>query len=202
MHVANTAQADGKLEAHHATCNVRFTTDSQRKMLELKADTYIRRISTLREGLGRGMYTRYSNKSGYKLMSNMAHFHPDYKILDDLVMDEENNEATCKLKLTGQLNSEAVFAANPAHLDAITQLAGFTMNAQDATDTDKEMYVNHGWESFQLYKHLEQNKIYDVHTKMERGPQDDLCVGDIIVLHGREPVAFFKGLSVSRYGIM
>lgn len=197
-HITNAAQMDGKLETHHGTCNVRFATDSQRKTLALKVDTYNSRIRALREGLERGLYTRYSNKSGYKLMSNMAHFHPDYKILDDLVMDEENNEATCKLDLTGAPSSEGFFAAHPAHLDAIMQLAGFTMNAQDATDTDKEMYVNHGWESFQLYKPLERNQIYDVYTKMERGPQDDLRVGDIIVLHGNETVAFFKGLSVSR----
>lgn len=93
-----------------------------------------------------GRFVRYNRTSGYKLMSSMAQFHASYKLLDDLVLDEAQNEATCKLKFPDlSTTADTSFAAHPAHVDAITQLAGFTMNAQDKTDIGKEVYVNHGW---------------------------------------------------------
>jgi noranthrone synthase len=90
------------------------------------------------------------------------------------------------------------FAAHPAYVDAITQVAGFAMNANDNIDTDKEMFVNHGWESFQVYQPLAKNKTYSVYTKMEKDKTGDLVHGDIVVLEEDDVVAFFKGLSVSQ----
>jgi noranthrone synthase len=130
-------------------------------------------------------------------MSNMAHFHPDYKLLDNLVLNEDDNEATSIMDFSLS-NADGTFAAHPAYVDAITQVAGFAMNANDKTDIDKEAFVNHGWESFQVYQPLVKNKVYEVYTRMEHNKTGDLVHGDIIVLDGNDVVAFFRGLSVSR----
>ena len=142
----------------------------------------------------RGKYVKYNKKSGYKLMSSMAHFHPDYRLLDDLVLNQDDHEATCLMDFSA-VKTEGDFAAHPAYVDAVTQLAGFAMNANDDVDLDKEIFVNHGWESLQIYKTLKKNIIYEVYTRMVK---DKTGVhGDIIVLDGEDVVAFFKGFSVS-----
>jgi noranthrone synthase len=185
------------LDTEHATCTVRFTTDAQLKSLQKKVPEYKAHIQRLREGIMKGQFVKYNRKSGYKLMSNMAHFHPDYKLLDNLVLNQDENEATSIMDFS-VANADGAFAAHPAYVDAITQVGGFAMNANDNTDIDKEVFVNHGWESFQVYQPLLKNKAYEVYTKMQKDKTGDLVHGDTIVLDGDHVVAFFKGLSVSR----
>ena len=188
--------ADGKLDTEHAACTVRFTTDAQLKSLQKKVGDYRARIARLRDGMARGEFVRYTRKSGYKLMSSMASFHPDYKLLDNLILDESQNEAVSKMDFS-DAKAAGTFAAHPAYVDAITQVAGFAMNAKDDTDITKEVYVNHGWGSLQIYEPLVKGKTYEVYTKMARDKGSDMAHGDVVVLDGDKVVAFFDGLSVS-----
>ncbi|KAK4656805.1 Type I Iterative PKS [Podospora pseudocomata] len=186
---------DGKLDTEHATCTVRFTTDAQHKSLQKKVPDYKAKIHQLHDGMAKGRCLRYTRKSGYKLMSSMATFHPDYKLLDNLILKEAENEATCKMNFS-DAKSEGDFAAHPAYVDAITQVAGFAMNASDETDIAKEVYVNHGWGSLQIYEPLVKGKEYEVYTKFSRDKGGDLAHGDVVVLHGDKVVAFFGNLSL------
>ncbi|EME39092.1 polyketide synthase [Dothistroma septosporum NZE10] len=190
-----TYTADGKLDTDHAYCTVRFTTDSQQKSLQKKVPEYKAAIAKLRARDAKGELTHYNTKSGYKLMSSMAHFHPDYKLLDNLVLNEAENEAVSVMNFSSCTDA-GIYAAHPAYVDAITQVGGFAMNAKDDTDIDKEVYVNHGWESFQVYKKMEKSVEYVVYSKMTKDPKGDMVHGDTIVLDGDEVVAFFRGLSL------
>ncbi|KAL2819649.1 hypothetical protein BDW59DRAFT_120646 [Aspergillus cavernicola] len=187
--------ADGKLDTEHATCTVRFTSDVQLKSLQKKLAEYKAQIERLRRGLRQGEFVRYTRKSGYKLMSSMANFHPDYKLLDYLILNEADNEAVSTMDFSAA-KSEGAFAAHPAYVDAITQVGGFAMNANDNTDIQQQVYVNHGWDSFQVYQPLVKGKAYEVYSCMTRDKTGDLVHGDTIVLDGDVVVAFFKGLSL------
>ncbi|KAL4944988.1 hypothetical protein BDV06DRAFT_209856 [Aspergillus oleicola] len=187
--------ANGKLDTEHATCTVRFTSDAQLKSMQKKVTEYKAFIEQLRRGHRQGEFVRYTRKSGYKLMSSMANFHTDYKLLDLLILNEANNEAVSTMDFSAA-KIEGTFAAHPAYVDAITQVGGFAMNANDNTDIQQEVYVNHGWDSFQVYQPLVKGKSYDVYCKMARDKTGDLVHGDTIVLDGDVVVAFFKGLSL------
>ncbi|KAL6237529.1 putative sterigmatocystin biosynthesis polyketide synthase [Aspergillus navahoensis] len=187
--------ADGKLDTQHATCTVRFTSEAQLKSLLKKLPEYKERVEKLGQGLRRGEFIRYTTKSGYKLMSSMANFHPDYKLLNHLILNEADNEAVSTMDFSAA-KSEGTFAAHPAYVDAITQVGGFAMNANDNTDIQQEVYVNHGWDSFQVYQPLVRNKTYEVYARMAKDEKGDLVHGDTIVLDRDVVVAFFKGLSL------
>lgn len=187
--------ANGKLDTEHASCTVRFTSDAQLKSLQRKVPEYKSQIEQLRQGLRQGEFVRYTRKSGYKLMSSMANFHPDYKLLDHLILNEADNEAASTMDFSAA-KSDGTFAAHPAYVDAITQVAGFAMNANDNTDIQQEVFVNHGWDSFQVYQPLVKGKTYEVYSRMTKDKTGDLVHGDTIVLDGDVVVAFFKGLSV------
>ncbi|KAL2850258.1 beta-ketoacyl synthase [Aspergillus pseudoustus] len=186
---------DGKLDTEHATCTVRFTSDAQLKSLRKKVPEYKESMEQLRQGLHRGDFVRYTTKSGYKLMSSMASFHPNYKLLNYLILNEEDNEAVSTMNFAAA-KGEGTFAAHPAYVDAITQVGGFAMNAKDDTDIQQEVFVNHGWDSFQIYEPLVKGKPYEVYSKMAKDKTGDLVHGDTIVLDGDTVVAFFKGLSL------
>ncbi|KOC17636.1 aflC / pksA / pksL1 / polyketide synthase [Aspergillus flavus AF70] len=187
--------ADGKLDTEHASCTVRFTSDAQLKSLRRSVSEYKTHIRQLHDGHAKGQFMRYNRKTGYKLMSSMARFNPDYMLLDYLVLNEAENEAASGVDFSLG-SSEGTFAAHPAHVDAITQVAGFAMNANDNVDIEKQVYVNHGWDSFQIYQPLDNSKSYQVYTKMCQAKENDLVHGDVVVLDGEQIVAFFRGLTL------
>lgn len=174
---------------------MRFVNKTQLQALQKKVPEYQAKINRLRDGVKTGQFVKYNRTSGYKLMRDVAHFHPDYKLLDNLILDESTLEAVSSMSFEG-VKSSGIFAAHPAYVDAITQVGGFAMNASDACDLDKEVYVNHGWDSFQVYELLAKDRIYETYVQMRKDPRGDLVHGDTIVLDGNTVVAFFKGLSV------
>ena len=187
---------DGKLDTEHATCTVRFTTDAQQKSVQKRLPEYQSIIQRLRHKMNEGKLVKYNTKSGYKLMSSMARFHPDYKLLDKLILNESDNEAISTMDFS-RCQNNGTYALHPAHIDAITQVGGFAMNAKDDTDIEKEVYVNHGWDSLQVYEPLVKTKHYQVYSKMTHDATGEMVHGDTLVLDGDNVVAFFKGLSVS-----
>ena len=187
---------DGKVDTKHAWCTVRFANKSQLQSLQKKVPEFQARIRRLRDGTMNGQFVKYNRTAGYKLMSSVAHFHPDYKLLDNLVLDEATLEACSQLTFD-RIQSQGTFYAHPAAVDAITQVGGFAMNAKDSTDLDVDVYVNHGWESFQIYEPLDKGIVYETYCQMVPDKKGDLVHGDTIVMNGDKVVAFFKGLSVS-----
>lgn len=175
---------------------MRFVNKSQLQTLQKKLPEYQAKVKRLREGAKTGQFVKYNRTSGYKLMSNVAHFHPDYKLLDNLVLDEATLESCSHLSFD-RIKPGGKFFAHPAAIDAITQVGGFAMNAKDSTDLDVDVYVNHGWESFQIYEPLAIGKLYETYVQMHPDKKGNLCHGDTIVMDGDTVVAFFKGLSVS-----
>ncbi|KAF2259018.1 polyketide synthase-like protein [Lojkania enalia] len=189
-----TYYSDGKLDTVHGSCTVRFSTESQLKSLRKKVPEYraaIQRLKARSSDL-----TKYSGKRGYKLMSSLAGFHPDYKLLDSVILDEDANEATCIVRCDG-CKDQGNYVAHPAHVDALMQLSSFSMNANDDTNLDEHVFTNHGWGSLQIYKKLQKGVSYEIYTKLTQA--GDSAHGDIIVLDGDEVVAFFGNLSVSLF---
>jgi len=185
---------NGKSTTKHAWCDVRFADDSLLKEVTKKVPSYLEKISRMREGVKKGEFVTYNRAAGYKLMSTLATFHPDYKLLDKLILDEPTLEACSKLNFSS-VQPGGKFAAHPGYIDAITQVGGFAMNAKDSTDLDKITYVNHGWESFQIFDELKHGRDYEVYVQMHHHA-GDLYHGDTVVLDGNKPVAFFKGVSL------
>ncbi|KAH8585391.1 polyketide synthase-like protein [Bisporella sp. PMI_857] len=188
-----TYYSDGKLDTAHASCTVRFTTEWQLKTLRKKVPEYraaIQRLKARSSDL-----SKYSGKRGYKLMSSLASFHPDYKLLDSVILDEDANEATCIVRCDG-CEDQGNYVANPAYVDALMQLSSFSMNAKDDTNLDEHVFTNHGWGSLQIYKELQKGVSYEIYTKMTQSA--DHANGDVIVLDGDEVIAFFGNLSLRK----
>lgn len=72
------------------------------------------------------------------------------------------------------------------------------MNANESTDLEKEVFVNHGWHSLQLFEEIRPESTYTTHVKMREG-SDKLWTGDITMLCEDRVVGVFMGVAVSQF---
>ena len=131
----------------------------------------------------------------YKMVATLADFDPNYRALDEIVLDSSTMEASSVANFSG-IKTDGKFYTNPAYIDALSQSAGFVMNANDKSNLNLEVFVNHGWSSFQLFEDLSPNKYYETHVAMLES-FGKLWKGDILVLDGDKVVAIFEGIAVS-----
>lgn len=171
------------------------------------AGSYSKLVRALRQGIAAHRTVRFTRNMMYRMISSLAEFHPDHKLVEDIVLDSQTHEATARVSF-GQLLAEdgqhaGTFHTHPGVVDALTQPAGFALNGADTTDLDREVYINHGWGSFYLFEPLELTKAYTVYVHMTEG-EDHIWYGDIVVLDMDEDdgaarvVALFEKYSVQR----
>lgn len=132
----------------------------------------------------------------YKMVATLADFDPDYRALDEIVLDSSAMEASSIANFK-DIKKEGKFFTNPAYVDALSQSAGFVMNANDKSNLELEVFVNHGWDSFQLFEDLSPQKNYETHVAMHES-SGKLWQGDVFVLDGDKVVALFEGITVSQ----
>ena len=193
---ANIRQVNGKVTVEHGECTIRFTDRSQLEDLKSRVPGYMSRMGHLRKGIESGASLRLNQSYGYKLISCLASFHPDYRAIDEVILDSNTLEACSKCSF-GQVKSQGTFSTHPAYIDVMTQTAGFVMNAKDSTDLDVEVYVNYGWKSLQIFEELMPNRSYTTYVKMSQSQSDgDFWEGDTVMLDGEKVVAYFKGVTL------
>lgn len=193
----------------HAQCTIMFSNTDIMELIEQldMAGSYSKLVQALRQGISTHRTVHFTRNMMYRMISSLAEFHPDHKLVEDIVLDSQTHEATALVNF-GQLLAEdgkhvGAFHTHPGVVDALTQPAGFALNGADTTDLDKEVYINHGWGSFYLFEPLELTKAYTVYVHMNEG-DDHIWYGDIVVLDmsnnesAARVVALFENYSVQR----
>lgn len=142
-----------------------------------------------------GKAIRVSGTAGYKMIGTLAQFHPDYRAIDEILLDSENFEA-CSTVSFGNIKKGGTFSTHPAYIDVLTQTAGFVMNCRDSNDLETDIFVNHGWKSFQVYEDISTEKSYLTYVRMVK-TKGGMWEGDTAMLDGDRVVAYFKGVEVS-----
>lgn len=192
----STVGDDGKVKEQHSNCLIRlFDADAARSTLKSSAPAIKSRIVTLQSQLhDLGNTFRYSKAMIYKMVGQLADFDPKYRALEEITLDSNALEAVGRVNFT-KVSVEGKFHTNPAYIDALSQLGGFVMNGNEGVDLDKELFVNHGWESLKLLETIDPTKVYTTHVKMTEG-KDKLWTGDITILDGDIVVGMFVGVAL------
>ncbi|KAI1480090.1 ketoacyl-synt-domain-containing protein [Daldinia eschscholtzii] len=183
-----TFDAQKKLQ-EHSRCVIRFTDNSLQQKLQKEAANVKQRLQALRDGITTGETARYNRSMVYRAIRPLARFHDDYRAVDEILLDSKTLEASSRLSF-GSFKKGGDFHTHPGLLDALTWSAGFSMNCRDDNDLDRDVYVNHGWGSFQMFEPLSFDKEYTTYSRMVEG-KDRLWHGDVMVLHGDKVVAYF-----------
>ena len=192
----NLSQENGKTTAQHANCHIRFKDIStERENALKKADDKKRRIVQLYEGLSSGKTHRFSKSMAYRMVSALAEFDPDYQAVSEVVLDSKHMESSSLVDFKN-VKKGGNFHTHPAYIDNLSQSGGFVMNCNDNANLHNEIFVNHGWKSFQMYESFEPDEVYRTHVQMSV-MQDRLWQGDVLVFRAEKLVACFGGVLVS-----
>ncbi|KAK4184780.1 ketoacyl-synt-domain-containing protein [Podospora australis] len=180
----------------HARCVVRFRDRSFRQVLQEKAANIKQKMQALRDGIATEKAARFNRPMVYRAIRPLARFHDDYRAIDEIVLNSTTLEASSRLSY-GTVKRGGKFHTHPAVIDSLTQSCGFAMNCNDATDLDKDVYMNHGWGSLQIFEPLDFDKVYTTYTQMEEG-KDKLWHGDVVIFDGDTVVAYFGQICIQQ----
>ncbi|PLB48450.1 conidial pigment polyketide synthase PksP/Alb1 [Aspergillus steynii IBT 23096] len=171
----------GQPTVEHSNCEIHFTDRARQEQLEQTAPEKQARMVSMRKELENGPTQRFNRAMVYKMISPLAQFHSDYRPLDEVIMDSDTYEVTSRVTFKG-VEAQGTFHTHPAFLDGLTQAGGFVMNCNDKNDLDAEVFVNHGWESLQVYEPLSKEQTYWTFCQMSerdsRKYQGDVTVFD------------------------
>ncbi|KAL7623783.1 fusarubin cluster-polyketide synthase [Parahypoxylon ruwenzoriense] len=178
----------------HSRCVVRFKDRSLLPILQKDAANIKRKMQVLRDGIATGLTARFNRPMAYRAIRPLARFHDDYRAIDEIVLNSNTLEASSRLSF-GTVNKCGDFHTHPAIIDSLTQSCGFTMNCNDNTDLDNEVFMNHGWGSLQIFEPIDFEKVYTTYTCMAEGA-DKLWHGDVVIFDGDKVVAYFGQIAI------
>jgi Polyketide synthase dehydratase len=152
-------------------------------------------MADLEEGIVTGKSYKFNKPMIYKMVSGLAQFDPNYRALNQIILDSDALEASSVVGFA-DVKTAGSFHTHPAYIDALSQAGGFVMNCNDKADLNVEVFVNHGWQSFQLFEELSATNTYQTHVSMREKP-GKMWEGNVMVLDGEKVVAAFGGVVVS-----
>lgn len=173
---------------------MRFRDRGLLEDLQNSAPSVKAKTQALRDGIVTGETARFNRPMVYRAIRPLAKFHEDYRAIDEIVLNSETLEASSRLSF-GDVKRGGTYHTHPAIIDSLTQSCGFTMNCNDRSDLDKEVFMNHGWGSLQIFEPLSFDKVYTTYTRMAEG-SDHLWHGDVVVFDGDKVVAYIGQISV------
>lgn len=149
----------------------------------------------MRKGLEPGITQRFNRTMVYKMISPLAQFHTEYRGIDEVIIDTNTLEASSRVCFS-DVKATGEFHTHPAYIDGLSQSSGFVMNCNDGNDLDREVFVNHGWKSLQLFEKLRPDRTYSTYVRMVE-KANRMFEGDMLVFDGDIVVANYEGLVVS-----
>ena len=190
-----TLDIKGEATVVHAECAIKFTDDAHYKQLQRNKQDIKAKMANMRKAIENGASQRFNRTMVYKMIHPLAQFHDDYKALDEVVINSTTLEATSQVNFR-DVKVDGDYHTHPAYIDGLSQSGGFVMNCNDSNDLDVEVFVNHGWESFQLYETLDVAKTYTTYTQMIES-EGRMFNGNLTVFDGDVIVAAYQNICVS-----
>jgi len=198
FHVLSNLQSDGQIMMVHAHCSVHLSPRPAPGYLKHLAESTQLKIDKLREATANEKAYRFNNSMIYRMVGSLAVFHADFRGLKEVVLDSKAMAAASKIDLTKVKRSRSqAFCTHPAYIDAFCQSAGFIMNANENSDLESEVFVNHGWGALRFYEDIQPNKSYDSWVQMTR-KEGTVWHGSLTILSNNEVVGEIENIAVSR----
>ncbi|RAL59691.1 hypothetical protein DID88_000324 [Monilinia fructigena] len=134
----------------------------------------------------------------YKLFGALVDYDQRYRGMDEVYLWSEQCEATAKVQFQTS-DKDGKFFMSPYWIDSVCHISGFIMNANDAVDSTKHVYISHGWESMRFAKAMSADKEYRSYIKMQKVPGgSEMVAGDVYVFEGDEIIAVVGGIKFQR----
>ena len=177
----------------HAQCDVTFEDSATwTKEWERRKFLVQGRVDMLKAG-GKGIHLIHRGLA-YKLFAALVQYDDKYRGMEEVILSSEGLEATSRVSFQAT-KKDGNFFLSPYFIDSVAHISGFIMNANDAVDSKKNVYISHGWESMRFAKTLEADKQYGSYVKMQAVPgAGQMVAGDVYVFEGDEIIGLVGGL--------
>ena len=86
-----TFQAKGR-QTVHSFCDIRFTDKTLFSAVQKDVPRVKARMDEMRENSRSGKTYRFNGQMAYSMVQSVAEFHPDYKCIDEAILDNETLE--------------------------------------------------------------------------------------------------------------
>ena len=187
------SSGDGKEKVEHATCQVVFGS-SEICLAEWERNAYLiqSRIDWLRDAERQGNAHKVGRGLAYKLFAALVDYDKKYRGMEEVILHSENMEATSKVVFQ-TTEKDGNFMCSPYWIDSVAHISGFIVNGSDATNSQENVYISHGWESLQVAEPFRQDKTYRSYVRMQSRP-GKIMAGDVWVFDGDRIVAVVGSL--------
>ncbi|OAA70563.1 Beta-ketoacyl synthase [Cordyceps fumosorosea ARSEF 2679] len=179
----------GNTTAHHAKANVRLSVDTTAWLAEWNTVAYLirGRIASLERGVASGNSHKLKRSMVYKLFTSIVDYSSEYQGMQEVILDSEELEAAAKVSF--RVGKQG-FYMNPHWIDSLGHLAGFIMNGNEYSQSDQQVFINHGWSRLRFGEIPREGKVYTTYNKMQL-VENKLYAGDTYVLDGDRIIAMF-----------
>lgn len=187
-----SVMANGTL-VDQAQCDVTFE-DSEAWSKDWDRRNFLvqTRIDMLKAG-GKGIH-QIQRGLAYKLFAVLVQYDDKFRGMEEVILNSEALEATASVAFQAT-KEDGNFFLSPYFIDSLCHITGFIMNANDAVDSYKQVYISHGWESLRFAKSIEADKRYRSYVRMQFVPgQGKMVAGDVYIFDGDEIVAVAGGV--------
>lgn len=186
----------GKMTTDHANCKVKLG-DPDAWAADWKRNSYLirSRIDALHRGVDDGATNLIKRGMAYKLFGALVNYNEQYKGMQEIVMNSDDLETSTRVKFQADPTNGKYYCA-PYWIDSLGQVTGFTMNANDNTDSKVQVYINHGWDTLRIAERFSAEKSYQTYVKMQN-IGGTMHAGDVYIFDGETVVAMYGGVKVS-----
>ena len=181
--ILHFSSGSGKAEIQHAKCYVEYGSGED-WLAQWQRQAYLisDRIEGLKKAASTGKAHRMLRGMAYKLFGAFVEYDQKYRGMEEVILDSPQLEATAHISFQ-TTEADGNFLCSPYWIDSVCHLAGFIVNANDAIDSTKQVYVSHGWESMRFAQPLVANKTYRSYVKMQQLP-GNMVAGDVYIFDG------------------
>jgi naphtho-gamma-pyrone polyketide synthase len=189
---------NGAKKTTHAALNVRLTANRTMWLDEWRHKAYLinDRIASLEQGVVDGNVHKLKRPMIYKLFTSIVRYSSEYQGLQQVMLDSSQLEAAAKVSF--QVDDQG-FVMNPHWIDSLGQIAGFIMNGNEHVQSEKQVFINHGWGRMRFGESLQGGKVYTTYNRMQV-VEGTLHAGDTYILDGDRIVAIYERVTVSQPG--
>ncbi|EED15857.1 hypothetical protein TSTA_009770 [Talaromyces stipitatus ATCC 10500] len=113
--------------------------------------------------------------------------------MQEVTLDSDEHEATTRVEF--QVD-DCGFRLNPCWVDSLGHIAGFIMNASDATPTKPQIFINHGWDQMCCAIEFEKGVQYHVYKRMQL-ENGTTYAGDTYIFKDNSLVAIYEGIRIT-----
>jgi naphtho-gamma-pyrone polyketide synthase len=188
---------DQSKRTDHAYCEVRFN-EFEKWSTKWKRKSYLieERLAALDSAAATGKAHRIQRGLVYKLFSNFVDYDDDYQGIEEIILDSQRFEASARVVLK-PTERGSIYEVPPTWIDSFCHLSGAILNASEAVDSKKFVFISHGWKSLRLLGGLKTGTSYRTYVRMQE-TGENIMEGDVWIFNDAKIIGVAKGIKFQR----